>query len=194
MTVKHAERHDSELVAAALAGDQASFGRLVERHATRVFRVCFRVTRDEGLAEDAVQETFIKAHRKLATYAGDARFTTWLHRIAVNAALEQVRQRVRRRETTSDSGQEAFLDTAPDPAPEPEREVEGYLMQRCLQSALDGLSDLERAAFSLRHFEHMSIADICMALGIETGACKQAIFRAVQKMRTALAEFGGQHA
>jgi RNA polymerase sigma-70 factor (ECF subfamily) len=192
--VTDSPEHDEALVSAAQAGDQASFRILVERHAQRVFRVCFRITRDEHLAEDAVQEAFIQAHRKLSSFAGRAQFTTWLHRIAVNAALQQVRKRVQHREADSGPKSRARLDATTDGSPGPERQAEGGLIRQRLTAALNELSDLERAAFSLRHFEDMSIADICTALRIDNGPCKQAIFRAVRKMRTALADFGGSHA
>lgn len=182
---------DEELVTAARGGDRAAFGRLVESHAARVFRVCHRVTGDDALAEDAVQETFIKVHEKLRDFRGQAQFSTWLHRIAVNAALELMRRNRKYREDPVD---EPAAMNWQDDAPSLERQTESAGIGRRLHAAMQRLSELERTAFSLRHFEEMSIAEICELAGVKESACKQAIFRAVQKMRDALGDYEVNHA
>lgn len=174
------------LLHAARDGDRAAFGRLVETHAARVFRICHRVTGDDALAEDAVQETFLKVYAKLRDFREQAQFTTWLHRIAVNAALELMR---RNRKYREDVVEEPVLTEWQDDAPSPERHADSAAMRRHLQAAMIRLTELERMAFTLRHFEEMNIAEICTAAGISETACKQAIFRAVQKMRAALSDY-----
>ena len=173
-------------IRAARAGDQAAFRQLVEAHARRVFHVCLRVTGDEAMADDAVQDCFLAVYRKLGDFAGTSRFSTWLHRIAVNAALQLVRKRKRYREDALD---EEMLEQAPANQPTPDRETEGLGMQEILQAAMRELSEMERLAFTLRHFEEFSIAEISSRLGVKDSACKQAIFRAVGKMRLALAAY-----
>lgn len=181
-----ANAQDQRWIRAARNGDQAAFRQLVEAHANRVFRVCLRVTGDEAMADDAVQDCFIAVYRKLGDFAGDSRFTTWLHRIAVNAALQLVRKRKRYREDALD---EVMLEQEPANRPTPDRETEGLGMQETLRIALGELSEMERLAFTLRHFEEFSIAEISARLGVKDSACKQAIFRAVGKMRLALAPY-----
>lgn len=163
-----------------------AFGRLVQAHAQQVFRVCYRVAGSEALAEDAVQETFVKAWRKLAGFDGRAAFSTWLHRIAVNAALEQLR-----REKRFDAEPEPDVPGPEwtDAAPTPDRVVDSAAAAARITTAMSQLSPLERTAFVLRHFQEMPLIEICEALGLRQSAAKQAIFRAVKKMRAALHDF-----
>src|SRR5690242_4992631 len=86
---------EARWVARASAGDAAAFRSLVEAHSSALFRVCARITGDKALAEDAVQEAFFNAYRHLREFDGRSAFSTWLHRIGVNAALEQMRRRGR---------------------------------------------------------------------------------------------------
>lgn len=182
------ETPDESLVAAARAGDRAAFGSLVGRHARRVFQVCYRVTGRESLAEDAVQETFIKAWRSLAGFDGRAAFTTWLHRIAVNAALEQLRRE--HRHAAEAQPDEAHHPAWTDSAPSPERMTDSAVLSARMSRTLNALTALERRAFVLRHFEEMPLVEICEVLGLKQSAAKQAIFRAVKKMRAALQDYG----
>src|SRR3954469_13817596 len=96
MSVPGAETTDEALSARAAAGDEHAFEDLVTRYQARVFRMARRLTGDDGDAQDALQETFLQAYRGLASFRGDARFSTWLYRIATNAALMQRRARRRR--------------------------------------------------------------------------------------------------
>lgn len=184
--MKGSNAQDLRWIQAARKGDRDAFRQIVETHANRVFRVCLRVTGDESLADDAVQDTFLAVYRKLDDFAADSQFTTWLHRVAVNAALQLLRKRNRYREDPMDDG---LADIHESPAPTPERISEGLGLRERLQSAMAQLSEMERLAFSLRHFEEFSIAEISDRLGVRESACKQAVFRAVGKMRNALAHY-----
>jgi RNA polymerase sigma-70 factor (ECF subfamily) len=93
--VTEAER-DEELVRRFRAGEAEAFTRLVERHQQRVYRLCLRVLSDPEAAADVAQDTFITVLRKLDGFRGDAAFTTWLHRVAVNACYDELRRRRRR--------------------------------------------------------------------------------------------------
>lgn len=188
------EDQDSQLVRAAQRGDRAAFGRLVEGHARQVFRVCYRVTGNEAMAEDAVQETFIKAWRKLPGFDGRAAFSTWLHRVAVNAALEQLRREGRHAADAQPENDKLAGPAWTDAGPSPERITESAGIAHRAAEMLAELSTLERSAFVLRHYQEMPIAEICAVLGVQPSAAKQAIFRGVKKMRAALNEYGVQHA
>lgn len=89
-----AKYRDADTVARAQNGDQDAFSDLYLQHRRRVFSVCMRIVRDFSLAEDLTQDTFVQAHRKLASFRGDSVFSTWLHRMAVNTALMHLRKRV----------------------------------------------------------------------------------------------------
>lgn len=189
LPVNTSEYQEELLVAAAQRGDRAAFGRLVEAHARQVFRVCYRVTGSEAMADDAVQETFVKAWRKIPVFDGRSALGTWLHRIAVNAALEQMR-RERRHAADPEPEHDAIAGPAwTDAAPSPERTTESAQVSVRISAALAELSSLERAAFVLRHYQELPIIEICEALGLKQSAAKQAIFRAVKKMRAALHDY-----
>jgi RNA polymerase sigma-70 factor (ECF subfamily) len=171
----------------ARQGDRAAFRRLVEAHARPLFALCSRITREAAMAEDAVQEALLNAYRHLADFDGRSSFKTWLHRIAVNAALEQIR-RLGKFDYV-DNGAEAendFLERCMDETPSPRQHAQGEEIRRNIDRELEHMTALERSAFLLRHVEGHSIDDISQALSLNISACKQAIFRAVRKLRGAL--------
>jgi RNA polymerase sigma-70 factor, ECF subfamily len=176
------DRDDAILVERARAGDAEAFRALVERHSARVFRLAWRILGDEAGAEDAVQETFLRAYRSLARFDTRSQFGTWLHRIAANTAVEILRKHQRLRHERI--GEETSEASSADPGPD--RRALSQEVERAVRGALADLSPMERAAFVLRHFEGRSIAEICGALGLRESAGKQAIFRAVQKLRRTL--------
>ena len=186
---------DTRWVDAARAGDTAAFRRLVDAHTRPLFVLCERITRDAALAEDAVQEAFWKAWRALAEFDGRASFSTWLHRIAVNAALEQLRRNARHRHELrdgasgdADAGEESadFLASLGDDEPGPDAHAQGAEIGRRVAVQMQQMSALERAAFVLRHHQGESIDSISATLALTDGQSKQAIFRAVRKLRAAL--------
>ena len=168
---------DSVAIARVKAGDGDAYRALVERHGRSVFRLAYRMTGNEQDAEDVVQETFLRAYRQLHRYEGRAGFGTWLHRIASNYSLDLMRSR---------RPQAELRDNACHGQPGQERLLLGYEVQRTVASTMDELSQQERTAFVLRHFEGQSIEEIGASLGLSGNATKQSIFRAVQKLRRAL--------
>lgn len=189
---------DPDLVSAARAGHADAFRRLVDRHGRAVFQLCWRITRDQALAEDAAQEAFTKAWRALGDFDGRAAFSTWLHRIAANAALEQLRRNARHRDALGESALDgdaegeagsAFLAALDDAAPGPQEHAHAGELRQRIGVELTRLSGLERAAFVLRHVEGESLEHIARTLSLNIGQSKQAIFRAVRKLRGALQEW-----
>lgn len=182
---------EARMVARARAGDQQAFRRLVDANARDLFHLCFRITRDAALAEDAVQEAFYKAWRALEGFDERAAFSTWLHRIAANTALEQLRRNARHRhETGGDShdmdAETDFLAGFADDAPGPEAHAFSTQIGQRIGLYMERLSPTERAAFVMRHCEGERLEAIATTLSLNTGQCKQAIFRAVRKLRGAL--------
>ena len=180
---------DSVAAEEARKGDQRAFGALVERHSRSVFRLAFRMTGNEQDAEDLVQETFLKAYKQLHRFDGRSAFGTWVYRIAANCSLDLIRARKNRAERqTSASSSETMdlLDQVAAPGPSPERLARSGQVASLLKPALAQLTDLERTAFVLRHYEGCGIAEIASLLGVETNAAKHSVFRAVQKLRRAL--------
>ncbi len=170
------------------AGDLEAFEALVATHSRSVYRICHRILGEPAAAEDAVQETFLRAFRFLGRFDDRAELSTWLHRIAVNAAIDELRKRRRHLWSTSHaSAAVAVEESLPSGEPSPDRRAFSSEVGRATAAALAGLTPVERTAFVLRHYEGRSIAEISAALGKRENATKQSIFRAVRKLRAALA-------
>lgn len=168
------DQREKSLVAAAKSGDPAAFESLVRRHQDRVYRVCLRVLGTPADAEDATQDVFVQAWRALSRYRGDAAFSTWLHRIAINRCLKVVRAH---RLATS-----AIDDQIPSAAAQPDRAVEAMVAASALQEAIAGLTPDQRAVLVLRHVEGWSYQEISEVLEVTEAAVRSRLNRA----RTAL--------
>jgi RNA polymerase sigma-70 factor (ECF subfamily) len=183
------DRNDHAAIQAVLAGDKEAYGTLVVRHSHTLFRVAYRITGNEADADDVVQEAFLRGYRKLAGFESRANFGTWIYRIAVHCALDKVRHR--RGDETSRVGEanDPELDQmqVADVTAGPDRILLSGEIGAMQQAALLSLTPTERTAFVLRHMEDRSTAEIGAALGIDPNAAKQAVFRAVQKLRRRLA-------
>lgn len=180
---------DTPDVALAQSGDESAFQRLVERHGAGVFQLAFRLTGNESDAEDVVQETFLRVYRELKRFESRSSFRTWLHRVTVNCCYDLLRKRPRVRLEPLESDEESAgrLEPEADAAGRPDRMAYGAEVGTRIQAAMEHLSPAERTAFVLRHFEGHSLEEIGEALGLRLGATKHSVFRAVQKMRRALA-------
>jgi RNA polymerase sigma-70 factor (ECF subfamily) len=200
--------NDVHDVAQAQSGDEQAFRRLVERHSRGVFQLAFRLTGSEPDAEDIVQDAFLKAYRELRRFESRSSFRTWLHRVTVNCSYDLLRQRPRHKAESLDgdegadpstrgarSGQGAGTGARIEPeageTSRPDRLAFGAEVQDRVRTAMTLLTPTERTAFVLRHFEGRSLEEIGETLGLRTGATKHSIFRAVQKMRRALAPVVG---
>jgi RNA polymerase sigma-70 factor (ECF subfamily) len=183
------DRNDHAAIQAVLAGDKEAYGALVVRHSHTLFRVAYRITGNEADADDVVQEAFLRGYRKLEGFESRANFGTWIYRIAVHCALDKVRHR-RGDETSrvadANDPEQDQLQVA-DEAAGPDRILLSGEIGAMQQAALLSLTPTERTAFVLRHMEDCSTAEIGAALGIDPNAAKQAVFRAVQKLRRRLA-------
>lgn len=169
-------------------GDADAFEALVALHSRAVYRICHRIVGDAAVAEDAVQETFLRAFRHLGRFDDRAEFSTWLHRIAVNAAIDELRKRRRDRWVELPEPEGPHVAAAPrSEEPAPDRVALSSELGRATAAALADLTPVERAAFVLRHYEGRSIAEISAAIGKRDNATKQSIFRAVRKLRASLA-------
>jgi len=185
---------DAEAAREARLGNQQAFRVLVERHSRVLFRLAYRMTGNEQDAEDLVQESFLRAYKQLHNFDERAAFGTWLHRICVNCSLDLIRARKTRREIQNkveDEQTTSWLEKVAAPGPSPERLMLSNQVTELLEPALAKLSETERAAFILRHYEGSSIEDIAQALGVQTSAAKHSVFRAVQKLRRSLAPAWG---
>ena len=173
---------EQKIIRKAAAGDRVAFRELVLEHSHAMFRLAWRLTSDESAAEDIVQEAFIKAWRKIGGFRMESSFKSWLHRITVNTAMDYLRKQSRRRQFEVE---EPEWDPGLKSAEMPTHDVQIDIRTQT-EAAMMDLSEIERSALMLKHFEGHSINEVAQILEITTGACKQAIFRAVKKMRIAL--------
>lgn len=157
----------------AQSGDPGAFSALVLRHQKRIYRFLLRLTRSPDDALDLTQDTFFRAYQSLGQWRPEALFTTWLFRIARNAAFDWLRREKRR----AASGGDADCDV-PDPAAGPERIVETQQVYRLLEAALARLPPDHREVLLLREIEAMSYDEIADVLDIGVGTVKSRIARA----------------
>jgi RNA polymerase sigma-70 factor (ECF subfamily) len=182
-------KNDHETVKAVLDGDKEAYGALVVRHSQSLFRVAFRITGNEADAEDVVQEAFLRGYQKLESFESRAKFSTWIYRIAVRCALDKIGGH-RADDSTRVAGEtdpELEQLQVADEAAGPDRLLLSGEIGAMQAWALHSLSATERTAFMLRHLEDCTGEEIGAALGIPPNAAKQAVFRAVKKLRSRLA-------
>jgi RNA polymerase sigma-70 factor (ECF subfamily) len=184
------DESDAAAVARACAGETEAFRVLVDRYSRKVFRLAFGMTRNEQDAEDVVQDTFLRAYRRLKQFELRSSFGTWIFRIAVNSALDLTRKLGRQGQSEQrmlgpEAGGET-LSQLPAPEPAPDRLLLNGELKHKVESVLAGLSPRVRTAFVLRHYEGMSIEQIGGVLGLKGSATKNSIYRAVQKLRQEL--------
>jgi RNA polymerase sigma-70 factor (ECF subfamily) len=179
-------------LARARQGDNEAFRALVERHSRAVFRLAFRMTGNEQDAEDVVQESFLRAYRQLGRFESRSNFGTWLYRIVSNCSVDLMRAKQARHDQSRGESLDEAAEMPAAGSPGPERLAHSAEIDRRVQAALEDLSPLERAAFTLRHYEGRSIDEISATLGLRTSAAKHSVFRAVKKLRVALAPLRSQ--
>jgi RNA polymerase sigma-70 factor (ECF subfamily) len=183
------DKNDQAAIRAVLSGDKEAYGALVVRHSAKLFRVAFRIIGNEADAEDVVQEAFLRGYRKLESFELRSDFGTWIYRIAVRCALDRVsgaRINDDSRVGEESDPQQHQVQMA-DLAAGPERLLLSGEIGAMQEMAMLSLTPTERTAFVLRHMEDCTSEQIATALGIEPNAAKQAVFRAVQKVRRRLA-------
>lgn len=171
---------DAALVRAVQASDdRAAFGELVSRHQSAVRTVLRRLTRgDAGLADDLAQDTFVLAWRNIRHFRFEARFSTWIYRIAINAWRSEAR---RKRELLldADAGELPAEDAADDSAPD-------IVARMDLERAMATLSDGERAAIAACYYADLTHEEAAQALGIPVGTVKTHVLRGKAKLRARL--------
>jgi RNA polymerase sigma-70 factor, ECF subfamily len=190
------DKAETEAIRKVLAGDRDAYRVLMERHFNTVARVAFRITGDEADAEEVAQEAFLRAYNKLPSFRQDAAFSTWVMRIAMNTALNFVERRTRdlsyrapriADEPAADGETVRIADSKHGPE-------EALLTREAVsirEAAMAQLTPMERTAFTLRHMEEVSMTEIATALNITVNSAKQAVFRAVSKLRRSLAPIAG---
>lgn len=180
---------DATVVSRARGGDAEAFRQLVEHHSKPLFRVAYRMTGNEHDADDVVQEAFLRAYRQIDSFEERANFGTWLHRIAINCALDLLRARGRLDRHYGGDPETAEMNGAARSEAEQDRLLMSAELRKQVEVAMQRLTGNERTAFVMRHFEGMPVEEIGKTLGIQVNAAKHTIFRAVRKLRESLEPF-----
>ena len=168
---------DAQLIAAARGGDRRAMAALYSAHCGRVYSVVRRMVGDDHLAEDVSQDAWVRAFEKLHLFRGESSFGTWMHRLAVNAALNRLRRQSKRPEVEK----AAVLGQVPHAADE------RILNQKLLGQALDRLSDGYRQVLVLHDVEGLTHEEIAERMGIAVGTSKSQLHKARARMRNLLA-------
>ena len=195
-TLPHAEivppdASDAELAARAARGDQGAFERIMRRHNRTLFRTARAILRDDGDAEDALQEAYLQAYGAMGQFRGDAKLSTWLARIVANQALQRLRKRERRaqilplQQRDAEPALEEPADVRNDNGPE--AAAQSGELRRVLEGQIDKLPDSYRAVFMLRAVEELTVEETAEILGIPPATVRSRFFRARSLLREALA-------
>jgi RNA polymerase sigma-70 factor (ECF subfamily) len=177
---------DADILARAQAGDHHAFAQLYSLHKRRIYSLCLRMVGNVAEAEDLTQEAFLQLHRKIGTFRGDSAFSTWLHRLAINVVLMQLRKK----------GLSLIsLDEAMEPAPEegpgrsfgaPDPTLSGAIDRLALQRAVASLPAGYRLIFILHDIEGFEHNEIATMLDCSIGNSKSQLHKARLKLRDAL--------
>ncbi len=182
---------EAMLVDRARQGDREAFRRLVETHQGNVYYAALGLLRNPDDAEDVVQEVFIRTYKSLDRFRGQARLSTWLYRVTLNACRDH--QRKRRFISLQQSlglvkePESQWVEERPDA--DPERAAVSTRLRGDLGRAMDRLSPAERDVFVLRQFNDLSIRETAEATGRAEGTVKTLLFRALRKLQKELAGY-----
>ncbi len=184
---------DLELMLRVSRGDADSFGVLLNRHRGPLLSYFVRMVRDRALAEDLAQEAFLRVYQARERYQPEARFTTWLYRIATNLALNAIRDRksdpvlpeTAMAEPDGD-GSASLLERAADGRPTAEEQMAESDRQRLIREAIETLPEKQRAAVILHKYQDVDYRQIASILKVSESAVKSLLFRAYESLRVRL--------
>jgi RNA polymerase sigma-70 factor (ECF subfamily) len=187
---------DEELVARARAKDFAAFEQLLDRYEDKIFRLAYRFVRNETEAKEILQDTFLSIWRKLDTFKGDAQFSSWLYRVAANAALMRLRAQKRHPEVSTEELPIDFLDNyghlpagGENWAKRPDEELQSEELRRHIQAAVDELPEIYRTVFLIRDVEGLSTEETAEVLQISIPTVKTRLHRARLALRETITKY-----
>jgi RNA polymerase sigma-70 factor (ECF subfamily) len=187
--------NDAELIRAAQQGDRAAFEELVRQYDQPVLRLALHLTGSEHEAKDIYQEAFLKAYRNLGSFRFECSFYTWMYRIVSNLCMDYLRRKQVRKEDSgvrvNSEGEETdLLEQLPDEraGASPEQDLLSRELGQRIAKALTKLSPRERMVFEMKHYQGLKLRTIGEALNTTEDTAKNTLFRATQKLRSALGD------
>jgi RNA polymerase sigma-70 factor (ECF subfamily) len=188
-TIQHQELGDQELVKLAQQGDNRAFDELVRRYENKVYRLAFKILRHEDDAGEAMQDAFLSAYRGLKNFKSDSTFSTWLYRVATNAALMKYRKRRDGHislEQSQSYDEDADRLEIPDWSALPDEDLLTGELDDILAEGLSRLPDELREVFVMRDIEELSNSDVAERLQLTVPAVKSRLHRARLQLRDRL--------
>jgi RNA polymerase sigma-70 factor, ECF subfamily len=182
------EQDDALLVDASKRGDQDAFAQLVQRYQRRIFNLVFRILQQYDEASEITQETFLAAWQGLPSFRGEARFPTWLYRIAYNCSLKQLEHRKRDQALQAAMQAERVLQHVDDSL-RTDAELEAHDRQAMIQEQISCLPAKYRIVLVLRHLQEMTYEEMAEALTMPIGTIKTHLFRARNLLKERLEAF-----
>jgi RNA polymerase sigma-70 factor (ECF subfamily) len=186
---------DTHLIREAQKGDHRAFEELIRQYDSAVLRLALHLTGSPDDAQDIYQEAFLKAYKSVGNFRFECSFYTWLYRIVTNLCLDHLRKRTVRKEdsgvvTDSDGEEFSILDQVSDgrAAHNPEHDLMRKELGRKIGKALTKLTERERMVFELKHYQGLKLRTIGEMLSTTEETAKNTLFRATQKLRSALGE------
>lgn len=184
---------DENIVERALTGDAEAFGELVRRWERRIFALTYGMLGREEDARDATQETFIAAFRNLRGFRGEAKVSSWLHRIAVNQCITRQRRAKVRSETALEDEEEKDAGTLASPAAfSPVRVVEKRQTTQAVRKAINSLPVELRQVVVMKEFEDLTFKEIAEVLGLPLSTVKSRLYTALKQLEMRLQKFGSE--
>lgn len=171
---------EAQWIAEAKTGDKDAFAKLVEKYQRPVYSVCYRMLGTPTAAEDAAQETFIRAYQALDRYDSNRSFATWILSIASNYSIDQLRKK-KVIVLSMDNEKYGWM-APPDPGPSPEKAALDKEKNALVQAILSDLPETDRAAVILQFWHDYSYDEIAETLGLSSSAVKSRLFRARRVM------------
>jgi len=172
--------------------DERAFRELITEHRDRIFNLTYRMLGNRSEAEDVAQEVFITVFKTIDSFREEAKFSTWLYRVAVNHCKNRIKYLSRRYDRAQDELDEnasAVVSSGPaGPMPRPDRAVEGAQLDKVLQDAIATLDEDHRLVIVLREIEDLSIEEICEITGLPDGTVKSRLHRARLALRKKIAK------
>lgn len=184
--MERAQVEDADLVREALDGNQLSFQLLVERYQGRLFGLARHYTRNVVEVEDIVQDAFLKAYSRLATFQHQSSFYTWLYRITTNTILDFMKRRGRNPVTTVEDPDLTVGEAPEQGITRPDARLEAREISEITREVLDEMPEIFRTALVLREFEDLSYQEIADQLDISIGTVESRLFRARARFKQKL--------
>ncbi len=186
---------DEQIVKRALTGDAEAFGEIVQRWERRIFALAYGMLGREEDARDATQETFLAAFRNLRGFRGDAKVSSWLHRIAVNQCItRQRRAKVRNEAAIEDEEQRQASSFSSPLELSPSRVAEGKESIDAVRRAVNSLPLDLRQVVLMKEFEELTFREIAEALDLPLSTVKSRLYTAIQQLQMRLQKFGNEAA